>query len=60
MPPPMEMNFLQCHRIFQPADRRAAISGSIMGDERTDAFFPKHSLASDEHRLARIDTDRYS
>ena len=33
----MEMNGLQCHRIFQPADRVAAISGSIMGDERTDA-----------------------
>lgn len=39
MPPHIEMNCLQCHRIFQPADRMAAISGSIMGDEHTDAYF---------------------
>ena len=39
MPPNIEMNCLQCQRTFQEADCMAAISGSVMGDELTDAYF---------------------
>jgi hypothetical protein len=33
------MRCIRCHRAFLEADRAAAISGSIMGDEHTDAYF---------------------
>ena len=33
------MQCVSCGQPLQDEDRRAAISGSIMGDEQTDAFF---------------------
>ena len=36
---PTAIHCLQCRRPFQPADRSAAISGSIMGDEHTDVYY---------------------
>ncbi len=33
------MQCTQCKRPFEAADRTAAISGSVMGDEYTDAYF---------------------
>jgi hypothetical protein len=33
------MQCIQCQRPFLNADRVASISGSIMGDEHTDAYF---------------------